>query len=294
MTTQNQKPHQAGDDALAKRTAEQNAQARLVLIQLLWLAVILLIASIAWLANTQKELALHVEERLKITETFNARMNDMDDRLFAIDTSDDKVTHTLDAKNDLRLVVIQLTLADRLYQRGDYQESTEILQLLEWQLSSQKLALASPLKSTLKTTLKDDLSHLESMQTQTDAWQADIITMRSVQSYLSGIGTSNPPTPKDLALHDAKLLLSLAVGAASLRERETLVLYLNDIVQALEKTQALDSKPASQNTDTVANADVHDIKTIDSLDKAIYALNTLLANPPALPPLKSREILKNY
>lgn len=313
MTT----PTDTKPDRQARRTAEQNAQARLVLIQLLWLAVLLLIGSIIWLANGQKKLAVHLDERLKITETFNARMNAMDDRIFAINNFETKSAQQHNAQNDLQWVIIQLAQANRLYQDGNYQESGEILQLLEWQLSHDKLALALPLQSALKNTLKDDLVHLTAMQAQTDAWQQEILTMRAVQGYLRTLNTSTIDQTT-LAVHDATLLLSLAMGATSLREKDTRVVYLQEAVDNLEKAKRLSpqsnsphnspsdspndspskatspSDSTGQSADGQPNDNKASTQNIQSLSQAIHALNHLLANPPSLEPLKSRELLKEY
>lgn len=285
MTT----PTDTKPDRQARRTAEQNAQARLVLIQLLWLAVLLLIGSIIWLANNQKKLAVHLDERLKITETFNARMNAMDDRIFAISTTGAKTTKQGNPQNDLQLVTIELAQAHRLYQSGYYKESSEILQILQWQLTHDALTLATPLKSALKATLQDDITHLTAMQTQTDAWQQNILTMRAVQTYLRTQSTDhNHIDQKALAIHDATLLLSLAIGATSLREQDTQAVYLQEVIANLEKIRQSESKHEATNDPTTPN------DSIDSLEKAIHALNGLLNNPPSLTPLKSRELLKNY
>lgn len=291
-STQTPNP-QSSDDLTAKRTAEQNAQARLVLIQLLWLAVIILLGLIAWLANTQKQLALHVEERLKITDSFNARMNDVDDRLFAINNQETKSVPPTHAQNDLQFVSIHLMSADRLYQAGDYQASSEVLRLLEWQLESNHLALATPLISALKTAIKDDLVHLNAMDSQIDPWQADIMTMRRVQSFLRGFDTGGSLTQKELALHDANVFLSLAIGAGALRERETQVTYLSDTLASLESLKRFIPKSTDAPKDDQENP-MDDQAPITSLEQSIFVLNKLLANPPSLTPLKSRELLKNY
>lgn len=305
MTT----PTDTKPDRQARRTAEQNAQARLVLIQLLWLAVLLLIGSIVWLANNQKKLAVHLDERLKITETFNARMNAMDDRIFAISATSVKTAKQDNPQNDLQLVTIELAQAQRLYQSGHYKESGEILQILQWQLTHDALTLATPLKSALKTTLQDDIAHLTAMQTQTDAWQQNILTMRAVQAYLRTQSTNHTHIDqKALAIHDATLLLSLAIGATSLREQDTQTVYLQEVIANLEKVKRLSPELTLDNqinqshtNNTALDKKANDPQeppttkaSIETLNQAIHALNELLGNPPSLVPLKSRELLKNY
>lgn len=275
-----------GKAGMARKTAEQNAQARLVLIQLLWLAVILMIGSLVWLANNQKKLEMYVEERLKITETFEGRMNDMDDRIFAITPNNPKAENQAEAQNDIQLITIQLSGAGRLYHAGEYQAAAELLGLLQAQLSRERLQVASPLKSALKSAIKEDLTYLSAMTVATDPWQNDVLTMRAVQSYLRQLSQApEQSTQKTLILHDATMMLSLAIGAGTLRERDTVVAYLTDSVDKLEQLRPLIKTPEDDSEKSTAG--------IHSLDKAIFTLNELLANPPSLPPLKSIELLKN-
>lgn len=295
------------DDDGAKRTAEQNAQARLVLIQLLWVAVLLMVAAMVWLAFKQKQTALYVDERLAVIETFTTRMNNMDDRLFAMTPSEQRPVQTLDAQNDTQLVAVQLASADRLYQDGDYKASYEILKLLQWQLGGERLVLALPLKSALKVAIDEDLNRIAAMQNQIDPWQADVIQMREVQSYLRGLPQETTINQRQLAYHDATMLLSLAIGAGVMRERETVVVYLGECIQKLQQLQRLSPGPAKPDSrsgvlsSTSPNADQNKQEstslpndgTVDSLEAAIFALNSILANPPKLTPLKSLEIAKS-
>lgn len=278
-----------------KRTAEQNAQARLVLIQLLWLLMALIIAGLVWLANNQHKLSLYVEERLKITETFGSRMNDMDDRLFAMANKEQASTSEHNGKTDLQLTSIQLAAANRIYQDGDYQGADEILTAIEWQLNNDELVLAVPIKSALKNAIKDDKSAIKVLQTQTDPWQADGIKLREIQSYLRTLKGNN--FDEKLALHDATMLINLTLGAVAMRERETMVVYLNEILAKLTQLKQLKpSDDGGDNGDIKNNLDnnvttTSEYKTVDSLDRAIFAVNELLANPPTLAPLQSFELL---
>lgn len=284
-----------------RKTAEQNAQARLVLIQLLWLAIVLIVGACFYLADKQTKLEQSVDERLKITETFTSRMNDMDDRIFAMSPSVNHDEKRQGERNDLQLISIQLDAANRLYQDGDYLPASEILKSIEWQLSNEQVSMAAPLKSSLKTTLKDDLASLALLQKQIDPWQQDSVSLREIQSFLRTLDNSNEAlTRKNLLIHDADMLLSLTISATSMHEREVMVVHLNEVSVKLNELKKI--SPAPSNTDvesTTPKTDVmskHEasIKTqgINTLDEAIFAANELLANPPSLPPLSSIEILK--
>lgn len=287
------------EQGVSKRTAEQNAQARLVLIQLLWLAVFLMVMAMVWLGYNQRQLALRVEERLAVIETFTTRINNIDDRLFALSPTTQQPTQTIAAHNDTPLVTVQLTSADRLYQDGDYQASDEMLKLVRWQLGSERLALAAPLKAALQVAIDEDINHITAMQNQIDPWQADVIKMREVQSYLRGLPQDSTISQRQLVYHDATMLLSLAIGAGVMRERETVVVYLSECIQKLERLQQLDKLAhIATNTDTAntPNTDTTNHPqdgTVDSLQTAIFTLNTILANPPKLHPLKSLEIVRS-
>lgn len=71
---------QAKTDKLHRRTAEQNAQARLVLIQLQGLLIALMMGAMVWLGMSHQKLSKQVDERLKIAESLTTRMNTIDDR----------------------------------------------------------------------------------------------------------------------------------------------------------------------------------------------------------------------
>ncbi len=278
--------HKSEQKPANRRTAEQNAQARLVLIQLLWLFMAIIVAGIVWLANNQRKLSLHVEERLKITDTFNSRMNDMDDRIFAMAPTDTQPVTDGSAQNDLQLTAIQLATAQRLYFDGDYKAAIEILTAIDWQLGNDALNLSAPIKSALKTAIKQDISAINTLRNQTDPWQADMIRLRQLQNFtktLKGEGILQ----KELILHDINLLITLTLGVAAMRERETMVIYLNEM---LVKYRQLQPFYPLNDTESLTTADSGDI---DSINKAITVVETLINAPPRLAPLKSFELLNS-
>lgn len=288
-------PHQ-NEANLSTRTAEQNAQARLVLIQLQWLMTLLLVSAMVWLGNNQRKLEHTVEERLKITQEFNARLNDMDDRLFAFTPTTTNTQDTHNAENDLHLIQIQLISANQLHQSGNYPATEELLQSLLWQLNSNKIHIATPIKTALSENLRQDIERLNTLKSLPDDWQAHIIKMREVQSYLRQTQPlNNELNRQDLARHDAIIMLGLAIGAATVRERSTMTNHLQEAQANLELLQKLNPKihtPSNQANNTTEKSEQVPDKRIDTLEKAIYVINELLANPPTIAPLSSLQVLK--
>lgn len=296
------------DAKAAARTAEQNAQARLVLIQLQWLVTILLVSAIVWLGNNQRKLILAVDERLQATEALVTRMNNMDDRLFALTPAPKSNTANPNAQSDLQLLGVRLDAAQRLYNRGDYDAADEILKTLSWQLDNKHIAIATPLKAALTQSLQTDIEHLAAVQSQPDAWQLHVIKMRDVQSYLRALdaqGGRNLTRP-DLIIHDATIMLSLAIGAGTLRERDTMTVYLQEVLGKLEALKPFDTPSLNPlpnittttptptpDTSTDAATDTSTERGVPkTLDEAIFAINSLLASSPRPKPLASMRMFR--
>lgn len=280
-------------DRAKKRAAEQNAQARLVLIQLLWVAVLLMVAAMVYLAHNQKKLATRTEERLAVVDTFTTRLNNMDDRLFALAPSERKAAQSDNAQSDARLVFAQLLSADRLYQAGDYSACLEVLKWVQAQLQSDRLVLASPLAASLKTATAEDIVQVRAVHSQIDPWQESALKIRQAQDFLHTLegAAQTTPTRDDLLLHKTETRLMVAQSAASVRERETLVVSLDDAIKSLRR---LKNSPQFQDLAQKDNQSA-DAKAegIASWDDAIFALNEILANPPKLTPLKSAQIARS-
>ncbi len=290
-------PQDDTDQDKALRISEQNAQARLVLIQLQWLITILLVAAILWLGNNQRKLAIAVDSRLKITEELNARMNDMDDRLFALTPAPkSSADATATAQSDLQLFTIRMEAAQRLYDSGNYEATGEMLKTLMWQLDNKHIAIAAPLKATLIASLQTDIDHLQAIQSQPDAWQTHIIKMRDIQQYLRSLDIPHAGalTRPELELQNASMMLSLAIGAGTLRERDTMTSYLQAALAHLEMLKKLTpvaNISATTNETTNEGANATSDKPLTSLDDAIFAVNELLANTPKSRLLTSMRML---
>lgn len=292
-----------------QRTAEQNAQARLVLIQLLWLFVVLIMLAMAWLYNNQQKLALHVEERLAVIKSFEGRMNDVDDRLFAMSASPQHTKNERTGQHDMQLLGVQLDVVDRLYRQGNYNDAGEMLKILQEQLSNDEMALAVPLKSSLITAIKEDLTSLTVLQKTTDPWQADMARLQEVQSYLRYLERQLPIsqalTREEMLIRDGAIAISLAIGATAMRDRAMMVGYLNDSLHHLKRLEELGkntSEPPiqksaerkkSQNQEPSQDTSEESVAEIDNATKAIFVVNGVLANPPTLPMLKSVALIQS-
>lgn len=292
-----------------QHTAEQNAQARLVLIQLLWLFVVLIMLAMAWLYNNQQKLALHVEERLAVIKSFEGRMNDVDDRLFAMSASPQHTKNERTGQHDMQLLGVQLDVVDRLYRQGNYNDAGEMLKILQEQLSNDEMALAVPLKSSLITAIKEDLTSLTVLQKTTDPWQADMARLQEVQSYLRYLERQLPIsqalTREEMLIRDGAIAISLAIGATAMRDRAMMVGYLNDSLHHLKRleelgkntseppTQKSAERKKSQNQEPSQDTSEESVAEIDNATKAIFVVNGVLANPPTLPMLKSVALIQS-
>lgn len=281
---------QAKTDKLHRRTAEQNAQARLVLIQLQGLLIALMMAAIVWLGMSHQNLSRQVDERLKIAESLTTRMNTIDDRLFSMTPNNDTIKKSdTTSQSNTQLIVIQLKMAQTLTDQGDYQEAMDMLSLIALQVEQMNLDMAAPLVSSLQSAIKTDIKRLSALDTQ-NPWQADIAVLKDVSAYLRTLDGSGM-TYADLVLHDARMLMSLSIGAAVMKERDTLVVHLTETASKLNELKRLKDSPspdltkAEQSDTSIATQEVKDMAG------AIMAINRLLANPPNTYHLTSLAII---
>lgn len=282
---------QAKTDKLHRRTAEQNAQARLVLIQLQGLLIALMMGAMVWLGMSHQKLSKQVDERLKIAESLTTRMNTIDDRLFSM-TSNNDIIHKVSptSQSNDQLIIIQLKMAQTLTDQGDYQEAMDMLSLIALQLEQMNFDMSISLASSLQSAIKTDIKRLSALDTQ-NPWQADIAVLKDVSGYLRTLDGSGM-TYADLVLHDARMLVSLSIGAAVMKERDTLVVHLTETVSKLNELKKLKDGSSSDLTkeqeDKDASITTQEVKDIAG---AIMAINRLLASPPHTYHLTSLAII---
>lgn len=287
------------DLKIDSKVDDQNAHARLVLIQLQWLITILLMSAILWLGNNQAQLEENVNSRLQIAEQLNVRMNELDDRLFSVvQVTPEASDRNID--NDWQLLFVQMTAVARLYEKGDYLIVSELLRGIQFQLMYENLNIAAPLKNSLKQAIDTDLKVLANLQSQPDAWELHIIKMREIQYFLrTQISSDKTLDRTEFALQNSQMLLTMAISASSLHEKQTINHYLLEAKNQLEWLQKY-QKPITAPVLTKSKEDKNDGKTtfvshdrqIENLDEVIFVINELLANPPTSPPLISTQILK--
>lgn len=278
---------------------QQTEQARRVLMRLQWLVIILLASGIVWLYFSFESVVGRVERKLALIDTVDTRLNNIDDRLFALTPSRHNTPDSTSAKHpDKELIYIQLSLANQLFRQGNFEDTLIALQAIQWQLT-QNSTIATPIKNILLDSLKKDIAYVDALKNQPDAWQSHIIKIRDVQAFLRDLQShASTPSRTDILLHDTTMLLSLAVGSASVRDRSQMTTYLQEAKGQLESyiqlnTQASPAnkphEPHQKTTDTPAG----NLPTLQTPDDALYWINHLLANTPKNKSLHSIQILQN-
>lgn len=279
---------------------QQTEQARRVLMRLQWLVIVLLGSGIVWLYTAFENINIQVNDKLAKIDTVDTRLNNMDDRIFALTSlygqkpSQNKPTQ----EHDQELIKIQLSLANQLYKQGNYDETINALSAIRWQLPKMS-GIATPIKNTLIDGLDKDINHLNAQKNQPDAWQAHVVKMQDVQAFLRKYqnNTTGSLSNKDLLIHDASMLLSLAIGSANARDKSTMTTYLQEIKIRLESYVILTDGKLSigqVNPDTPATQN-NETKTItpplETVNDALYWVYELLANSPKDKHLHSTQIL---
>ncbi|MDO4897505.1 MAG: hypothetical protein Q3971_09105 [Moraxella sp.] len=278
---------------------KQTEQARRVLMRLQWLVIILLGSGIIWLYGVFSNINIQVHDKLTKIDTVDARLNSMDDRIFALTSlygqkpNQQKPNH----EQDSELIKIQLSLANQLYKQGNYDDTINALTAIRWQLPKLN-GIATPVKNTLTDSLNADISYLTAQKNQPDAWQAHVVKMQDVQAFLRKHqnNTAGSLNNKDLLIHDASMLLSLAIGSANARDKATMTTYLQEVRTRLESHVILTDGKLSigqVNPDIPTKNDNPKTTTppLEAINDALYWVYELLANSPKEKPLKSMQIL---
>lgn len=271
--------------------SDQNAHARLVLIQVQWLMTILLMSGLLWLGNNQRQLEHSVNDRLAATEHLRTRINDLDDRLFAVSPAQTRQTSSRNASNDWQIVSVQMSSVERLYAQGDYGNASELLKSIDWQLGNENLNLATPLKIALKQAIKDDLTAITTQQNSPDDWQVYTLKLQALQRYVaSQLSQDNELSKTELALHTAHTFLGLAIADSKLHRQETINLHLIEIQNQLAWLVKHGDYANANNTNDATQSTIGEL-SVDNLDGAMAMINELLGNPPKKLPLISPQLL---
>ena len=303
---------------------QQRRQANVFLLRLQWLVILLLIAALLWLYISQQRFQHSVNERLQSNEQVVSRLNEMDDRLFAMSQQtlpEPRSAASSQAQNQLDLLRIQIQAADRLLADNNDSAAIDLLRGLHWQLSQSSNEIAPALTVVIKQSLMKDIERLQASSTQPSPWQLQNLAIQNIQEFLhsyervSSESTSHNSADnnmslsrKQLTIHEVIMTLNLASQASNMREQEQLVGYLR---QARNQPQTLvpksaipqESAPkaAVTNTESASNAASAGKKQTDknlptrssptNIAEVIDWLDKLIANAPKPTPLLTTQIL---
>ena len=298
---------------------QQRRQANMFLVRLQWLMILLLIAALLWLYISQQRFEHNVNERLQSNEQVVSRLNEMDDRIFAMSQQTLPAPRTAassQAQNQLDLLRIQIQAADRLLADNNESAAIELLRGLHWQLSQSSNEIAPALTVVIKQSLAKDIERLQARSSQPSPWQLQNIAIQNIQEFLHSYEREHPANASDLTqnldnnmsltrrqlmIHEVIMTLNLATQASNMREKEQLVGYLRQARKQLQtlvpqtstpKTISTDNKTSQTANSTTANKDKVQTKSSpNDITEVIDWLDRLITNAPKPTPLLTKQIL---
>ena len=298
---------------------QQRRQANMFLLRLQWVVILLLIGVLLWLYISQQRFQHTVNERLQSNEQVVSRLNEMDDRLFAMSQQTLPATSAAvssQAQNQLDLLRIQIQAADRLLADSNGSAAIDLLQGLHWQLSQKSNEIAPALTVVIKQSLVKDIERLQARSAQPSSWQLQNLAIQNIQDFLyrhervinNGSDLKSTPqknavlsqsadnsrlTRRQLTIHEAIMTLNLASQASNMHDRDQLIMYLN---QARKRLQTLMPKQVEAQTsiDNKKQSDQNNLQTKSSpknMTEVIEGLDRLIVNAPRTSPLLTSQIL---
>lgn len=298
---------------------QQRRQANMFLVRLQWLMILLLIAALLWLYISQQRFEHNVNERLQSNEQVVSRLNEMDDRIFAMSQQTLPAPRTAassQAQNQLDLLRIQIQAADRLLADNNESAAIELLRGLHWQLFQSSNEIAPALTVVIKQSLAKDIERLQARSSQPSPWQLQNIAIQNIQEFLHSYEREHPANGSDLTqnldsnmsltrrqlmIHEVIMTLNLATQASNMREKEQLVGYLRQARKQLQtlvpqkstpKTISTNNKTSQTANSTTANKDKVQTKSSpNDITEVIDWLDRLIANAPKPTPLLTKQIL---
>ncbi len=255
-------------------TVQQRRQANILLLRMQWLVILLLIAALLWLYISQQRFQHSVNDRLQSNEQVISRLNEMDDRLFAMSQQtlpEPRVKASSQAQNQLDLLRIQIKAADRLLADSNDSAAIELLRGLHWQLSQSSNEIAPALTIVIKQSLIKDIERLQAQSSQPSPWQIQNLAIQNIQEFLHSherlgsyegtdlqrrelvdAATENKQllkatnvadnsaasdtnlTRRQLTIHEVIMTLNLASQASNMRKQDQLVSYLTQARKQLK------------------------------------------------------------
>lgn len=298
---------------------QQRRQANMFLVRLQWLMILLLIAALLWLYISQQRFEHNVNERLQSNEQVVSRLNEMDDRIFAMSQQTLPAPRTAassQAQNQLDLLRIQIQAADRLLADNNESAAIELLRGLHWQLSQSSNEIAPALTVVIKQSLAKDIERLQARSSQPSPWQLQNIAIQNIQEFLHSYEREHPANGSDLTqnldnnmsltrrqlmIHEVIMTLNLATQASNMREKEQLVGYLRQARKQLQtlvpqtstpKTISTNNKTSQTANSTTSNKNKVQTKSSpNDITEVIDWLDRLIANAPKSTPLLTKQIL---
>lgn len=295
---------------------QQRRQANMFLVRLQWVVILLLIAALLWFFINQQRFERNVNERLQSNEQVVSRLNEMDDRIFAMSKQTlpaPRAAASSQAQNQLDLLRIQIQAADRLLADNNESAAIELLRGLHWQLSQSSNEIAPALTVVIKQSLAKDIERLQARSSQPSPWQLQSLAIQNIQEFLHSyerptntVGQTNSTdnnvnlTRRQLVIHEVIMTLNLASQASNMREKEQLVGYLRQArkqLQTLEpqsslSEQSTNNKNSQATNSTTANKDKAQTKSSpNDITEVIDWLDRLIANAPKPTPLLTTQIL---
>lgn len=272
-------------------TVQQRRQANILLLRMQWLVILLLIAALLWLYISQQRFQHSVNDRLQSNEQVISRLNEMDDRLFAMSQQtlpEPRVKASSQAQNQLDLLRIQIKAADRLLADSNDSAAIELLRGLHWQLSQSSNEIAPALTIVIKQSLIKDIERLQAQSSQPSPWQIQNLAIQNIQEFLhsherlgsyegtdlqrrelvdAAIENKQQPkatnatdtsatsdtnlTRRQLTIHEVIMTLNLASQASNMRKQDQLVSYLT---QARKQLKTLVPKASTSDNKKSAQA----------------------------------------
>jgi len=306
---------------------QQRRQANMLLLRLQWLFIVLLALALVWLYVSQQRFESQIKERLHNNEQVVTRLNEMDDRLFAISQQTvptPRAPLTSQAQNQLDLLRIQMQAADRLLADNNYSAAIDLLTGLQWQLSQANNEIAPALNIVIKQSLSDDIERLQARSAQPSQWQLQNIAIQDIQTFLhryerlvdgssvtrSGEQPTNinntlahkttTLTRRQLTIHEVLMTLNLAIQASNMREPDQLTRYLSQARTQLQplvaSTQSTKDNSVSKSESSIESKTANlsgagSSKAPNNISEVIAWLDELIADTPESLPLLTTQVL---
>lgn len=269
-------------------TKQQRRQANILLLRLQWLLLLLVIVALLWLYISQQRFQNQINERLQSNEQVVSRLNEMDDRLFAISQQSLPLPNPVvgsQAQNQLDLLRIQIQAADRLLVDNNDKAAIELLRGLQWQLSQSSNEIAPALTIVIKQSLTNDIERLQAQSSQPSPWQLQNLAIQNIQEFLhshdrlnsherldshersnninkqgtiANVANDNVAlTHRQLTIHEVIMTLNLASQASNMREKGQLIVYLRQARNQLQTlvTDVSSSQSNQTTADTTSQSD---------------------------------------